>query len=95
MDLGHIFGLDSQNIKYLMHLWIQVVYYVVFKHVGISPRLKADMGLQLLSNSNEEAVGGNTYISASTGLNSLFHHLLKNMVLKGGLHINAGTMFEV
>jgi outer membrane protein insertion porin family len=46
-----------------------------------------------VTNSNEEAIGGNTYISASTGLKFPIPTITEAYGISGGLHLNAGTVF--
>ncbi len=87
MDLGHIFGLDGQKVRISDAFMNPGSPLRGFQPGGIGPRLKANV-----DGSNEESVGGNTYISASTGLNFLFPSFTEEYGLKGGLHINAGTL---
>ncbi|MEL0185695.1 MAG: BamA/TamA family outer membrane protein, partial [Hyphomicrobiales bacterium] len=94
LDLGHIFGLDSQDIKISDAFMDPGNILRGFQTRGISPRLKPDDGATAaLSGSNEEAIGGNTYIAASTGVQFPIPSLTEEYGIKGGFHINAGTMF--
>ena len=89
MDLGHIFGLDDQKVLISDAFKDPGSIMRGFQPGGISPRLKASV-----PNSNEEAVGGNTYISASTGIKFPIPSLTEEYGLSGGLHLNAGTLFD-
>lgn len=94
LDLGHIFGLDGQDIKISDAFMDPGNILRGFQTRGISPRLKADDGATAaLSGSNEEAIGGNTYIAASTGVQFPIPSFTEEYGIKGGFHINAGTMF--
>ncbi len=93
-DLGHIFGLDDQKIN-ISDAFMDPGYVLRgFQTRGISPRLKADDNVTAaLSGSNEEAIGGNTYIAASTGIQFPIPSFTEEYGIKGGVHLNAGTLF--
>lgn len=93
-DLGHIFGLDNQDIKISDAFMEPGNTLRGFQIRGISPRLKADDGVTAaLSGSKEEAIGGNTYIAASTGIQFPIPSFTEEYGIKGGFHVNAGTLF--
>ena len=89
MDLGHIFGFDNQDVRISDAFKDPGTIMRGFQPGGISPRLKASV-----DNSNEEAVGGNTYISASTGIKFPIPSLTEEYGIGAGLHLNAGTLFD-
>ncbi len=88
LNLGHIFGLDDQKVLISDAFKDPGTKIRGFQVGGISPRLKASV-----ANSNEEAIGGNTYISASTGLKFPIPTITEEYGISGGLHLNAGTVF--
>ncbi|MBL6770563.1 MAG: outer membrane protein assembly factor BamA [Rhizobiales bacterium] len=88
LNLGHIFGLDDQKVLISDAFKDPGTKIRGFQFGGISPRLKASV-----ANSNEEAIGGNTYISASTGLKFPIPTITEEYGISGGLHLNAGTVF--
>ncbi len=88
LDLGHIFGIDSQKVRITDSFKDPGSIMRGFQTGGISPRLKTNV-----ANSNEEAVGGNTYMLASTGLKFPVPSLTEEYGLSAGLHLNAGTLF--
>ena len=88
LNLGHIFGLDDQKVLISDAFKDPGTKIRGFQIGGISPRLKASV-----ANSNEEAIGGNTYISASTGLKFPIPTITEEYGISGGLHLNAGTVF--
>lgn len=88
LDLGHIFGIDSQKVRITDSFKNPGSIMRGFQPGGISPRLKTNV-----ANSNEEAVGGNTYMLASTGLKFPVPSLTEEYGLSAGLHLNAGTLF--
>jgi len=88
LNLGHIFGLDDQKVLISDAFKDPGNKIRGFQVGGISPRLKASV-----ANSNEEAIGGNTYISASTGLKFPIPSVTEEYGISGGLHLNAGTVF--
>jgi len=88
MNLGHIFGLDDQKVLISDAFKDPGDKLRGFQLGGISPRLKSSV-----TNSNEEAIGGNTYISASTGLKFPIPTITEAYGISGGFHLNAGTVF--
>ena len=59
-----------------------------FAPSGISPRFTAN------ESSDEEAVGGNSYISTSAVLTCPFGSLTVEFGVMGGVHIMAGSLFD-
>ena len=59
-----------------------------FAPSGISPRFTSN------ESSDEEAIGGNTYISTSAELTFPFGSLTDEYGVKGGIHFNAGSLFD-
>lgn len=88
MDLGHIFGLNDQKISIADSFMDPGGILRGFQPRGISPRLKANV-----ANSNQEAIGGNTYFSATTGLKFPLPSIIEGQGIKAGIHFNAGTLF--
>jgi len=88
MDMGHIFGLNGENVAISDAFMNPGGPIRGFAHRGIGPRLKADV-----DGSNEESIGGKTYISASTGIQFPLASFTENYGIKGGLHINAATLY--
>jgi len=87
MGLGNIFGIDDQKVLISDAFKDPGKIMRGFQPGGISPRLKPG------ANSNEEAVGGNYYMSASTGIKFPIPSLTEEYGLSAGLHLNAGTIF--
>lgn len=93
LDIGHIFGLNDQSVKITDAFMNPGPTLRGFEPRGISPRLKADDGSEALDGSNQEAVGGNTYFASSVALQFPIPTLTEDYGVKGGLHLNAGTLF--
>jgi outer membrane protein insertion porin family len=88
LNLGHIFGLEDQAIRIADAFRNPGDILRGFQPGGISPRLKANV-----ANSNQESVGGNTYLSASTGVKFPIPSLTEEYGISAGVHLNAGTLF--
>jgi len=94
LDLGHVFGLNDQTVKITDAFMNPGPTLRGFEPRGISPRLKADDGSDALDGSNQEAVGGNTYFASSAAVQFPIPTLTEDYGIKGGLHLNAGTLFD-
>lgn len=88
LNMGHIFGLDSQDVLISDAFRDPGGTLKGFAPSGISPRFTAN------ESSDEEAVGGNSYISTSAELTFPFGSLTDEYGVKGGVHINAGSLFD-
>ncbi len=88
LNMGHIFGLDSQDVLISDAFRDPGSTLKGFAPSGISPRFTAN------ESSDEEAVGGNSYISTSAELTFPFGSLTDEYGVKGGVHINAGSLFD-
>ena len=85
--MGHIFGFDGLDITISNAFREPGTSHRGFAASGISPRLTAN------ESSDEEAIGGNTYISTSAELTFPFGSITDEYGLKGGVHLNAGSVF--
>ena len=95
LGAGHIFGLDDQDVRISDAFMDPGLILRGFQSRGISPRLKPDdNSTAALSGSNEEAIGGNTFISTSAGIKFPIPSITEDYGIKGGLHINAGTLYD-
>ena len=88
LNMGHIFGLDDQDVLISDAFRNPGTILKGFAPSGISPRFTAN------ESSDEEAVGGNTYISTSAELTFPFGSLTNEYGVKGGIHLNAGSLFD-
>ena len=87
LNMGHIFGFDGQDVAISDAFRDPGASLRGFAASGISPRLTTN------ESSDEEAIGGNTYISTSAELIFPFGSITDEYGLKGGLHLNAGSVF--
>ena len=88
MNMGHIFGLDDQDVLISDAFRNPGTILKGFAPSGISPRFTEN------ESSDEESVGGNTYISTSAELTFPFGSLTNEYGVKGGIHLNAGSLFD-
>jgi outer membrane protein insertion porin family len=88
LNMGHIFGLDDQDVLISDAFHDPGTNIRGFAQSGISPRLTSN------ESSDEEAIGGNTYISTSAELTFPFGSLTEEYGVKGGVHLNAGSLFD-
>jgi len=88
LNMGHIFGLDSQNVLISDAFRDPGTTLKGFAPSGISPRLTAN------ESADEEAIGGNSYISTSAELTFPFGSLTDEYGVRGGVHVNAGSLFN-
>ncbi len=88
LNMGHIFGLDDQDVLISDAFRDPGKTLRGFAPSGISPRFTVN------ESADEEAIGGNTYISTSAELTFPFGSFTEEYGVKGGIHINAGTVFD-
>ena len=88
LNMGHIFGLDDQDVLISDAFRDPGTTLRGFAPSGISPRFTSN------ESSDEEAIGGNTYISTSAELTFPFGSLTDEYGVKGGIHLNAGSLFD-
>ena len=88
LNMGHIFGLDDQDVLISDAFRDPGTTLRGFAPSGISPRFTSN------ESTDEEAVGGNTYISTSAELTFPFGSLTDEYGVKGGIHLNAGSLFD-
>lgn len=88
MNMGHIFGLDDQDVLISDAFRNPGTILKGFAPSGISPRFTEN------ESSDEESVGGNTYISTSAELTFPFGSWTNEYGVKGGIHLNAGSLFD-
>ncbi len=87
LKMGHVFGFDGQDVAISDAFREPGTSLRGFASSGISPRLTTN------ESSDEEAIGGNTYISTSTELTFPFGSITDEYGLRGGVHLNAGSLF--
>ena len=88
LNMGHIFGLDDQDVLISDAFRDPGTTLRGFAPSGISPRFTSN------ESTDEEAIGGNTYISTSAELTFPFGSLTDEYGVKGGVHLNAGSLFD-
>ncbi len=87
-NMGHIFGFDDQDVLISDAFRDPGTTLRGFAPSGISPRLTVN------ESADEEAIGGNAYVSTSAELTFPFGTLTDEYGVRGGVHINAGSLFN-
>jgi len=88
MNAGHIFAFNSEDLPISDSFMEPGTLLKGFASRGISPRLHPD-----LTNSKQEAIGGDTYFSGTAEVNFPIPVISDDYGIRGGLHLNAGTLF--